>query len=436
MSRFLGICCLGLFVWVGCAIDKEAIQHRIEADKQKKSAKMEPLPQVSQPIPNTRNTRSNRPYLLGAEDIVKISVFNDSDLDTVQAVRPDGKISFFPTGDMQAAGLTVEQLRKNVVNRLKNVSSQPYVLGVGDVLEISVYNNSNLATTQAVRPDGKISIIPSGEIMARGLTVGELRAVVEAEVKIILKNPIINILVHEYKSRPLIMSNPIVNVVVMEYNSRKVSILGEVEKPGILRLKSDTNLIEGISLMGGLAKTADLQRAMIFRDQKLLPVNFKKLFKKGDISQNIYLEADDTVFIPSTSENKVYVVGEIKRPGTVVWEGDLRLLEAITLAGGYTKDSKEQNVLVIKGGLVDPTLIMVDAQSITKKGMLENNIQLASGDMIYVPQSEMATIERYLEFAMNILGPVLQLESGIVLGKSVKDVLTGKPTNVGVNITP
>jgi polysaccharide biosynthesis/export protein len=414
MFRFLGISFLGLSFSIGCAIDKEAIENRIASDKQKKSAIVKPLPQISQPMANGGNIRSIQDYILGAEDDIRISVLNDSSLNSEQSVRPDGKISFYPTGDMQAAGLTLEELRKQIVKRLKNIASQPYILGVGDVLAISVYNHSDLTTTQAIRPDGKISIIPGGDIMAQGLTIGELRTAVEAKLRKLLNDPIVNIVVDEFKSKPIIISDPIVNVVVLGFNSKKVSILGEVEKPGILRLKSDTHLIEGISLMGGLAKTADLKRAMIFRDQKILPINFKKLFKQGDISQNIYLEAGDTIFIPSSLENKVYVIGEIEKPGTVTWEGDLRLLEAITLAGGYTRDSMEQNVLVIKGSLADPTLILVDARSITKEGMLENNVQLESGDTVYVPNTLMPTLERYLDLAVKILTLVVLADTGSI----------------------
>ena len=437
MFRFLAIVGIwGLLFSIGCALDKDAIEQRIAADKQKKPAVVKSSTQKFRPIPNARYTKSNKPYILGIEDDIKISVFNDSSLNSEQSIRPDGKISFYPTGDMQAAGLTLEALRKQIVKRLKNIAAQPYILGVGDVLEVSVYNHSDLTTTQSIRPDGKVSIIPVGEVMARGLTIEKLKTTVEAKLRRLLKNPIVNIVVDEFKSKPIIISDPIVNVVVTKYNSKKVSILGEVEKPGILRLKSDTRLIEGISLMGGLAESADLKRAMIFRDQKILPVSFRRLFKQGDISQNLYLEAGDTIFIPSSSENKVYVIGEVKKPGTVVWEGDLRLLEAVALAGGYTKNSKPQNVLVIKGGLAEPTLILTDAESITKKGVLENNIPLESGDMIYVPQSEMASIERYMDFAMKILAPILAVESGVILGDSATRVLTGKEPRVGVNITP
>jgi hypothetical protein len=56
--------------------------------------------------------------------------------------------------------------------------------------------------------------------------------------------------------------------------------------------------------------------------------------------------------------------------------------------------------------------------------------------MVYVPKSAMASIERYLDFALKILGPVLQAESGVILGNTVKKILTGQPSNVGVNVSP
>lgn len=99
-------------------------------------------------------------------------------------------------------------------------------------------------------------------------------------------------------------------------------------------------------------------------------------------------------------------------------------------------NSNEQNVLVIKGGLADPTLMLVDAQSITKKGTLENNIQLESGDMVYVPESGMATAERYLDFATKILSPILAVESGVILGDAVRQVFSGNSPQVGVTLTP
>ena len=67
-------------------------------------------------------------------------------------MRPDGKITFFPAGDLQAAGRTVEQLRDAVVEyRLRADQGRPYQLGIQDVIQIKVYGHQDLDTTQAIR---------------------------------------------------------------------------------------------------------------------------------------------------------------------------------------------------------------------------------------------------------------------------------------------
>src|SRR5574340_930786 len=64
------------------------------------------------PTPTRRSlTRETSSFVLGPDDVVRILVLNQPDLDTVEPVRPDGKIAFLPAGDLQAAGRTVEQLR-------------------------------------------------------------------------------------------------------------------------------------------------------------------------------------------------------------------------------------------------------------------------------------------------------------------------------------
>ncbi|MFQ5443140.1 MAG: polysaccharide biosynthesis/export family protein [Nitrospinales bacterium] len=423
------------FIISSCAIDKEALQARASwTSKKDNHAKIRGFTRKK---PDILKARPYKPYILGVEDVIKITVINDKDLNTTQSIRPDGKISFFPKGDLQAAGLTLEQLRREIVKRLKTDISKPYTLGEGDVIKISVFNNSDLETTQAIRPDGKISVIPVGDMQASGLTVEALRERIVLQLSTLIKSPMVSVSVEQYNSNPVLMPVPIVNVTVEAYNSRKVTVLGEVEKPGVLKIKSDITLIEGISQLGGLSDQADLKRAMFFRDEKLVSVDFYKLFKQGDISQNIWLKANDSIFIPSSRDNKIYVIGEVRTPGSITWEGSLTYLEAIALAGGYTRKAQNQNVVVIQGGLVDPNLTLLDAESITKRGLLENNIHLTTGDIIYVPQTVMATMERYLDFVNKLIQPILTTESSIILGNQVKDIFTGGDTGgTPIAITP
>lgn len=292
---------------------------------------------------------------------------------------------------------------------------EPFTLGPEDVVSVTVYNNEDLSTTQAVRPDGFISVLSAGEIKANGRTVTDVRHEIEQRLSTIIKDPQ-------------------VNVVITQYNSRKVWILGAVASPGVVKLQSATSLVEAISSVGGLSADADLSRSIMFRRQDVVPVNFQKLFKGGDISQNIQVQKNDTIFIASSRDNKVYVLGEVANAGSYFSEGGLTLLEAIPLAGGYKRDAETGEVIVIKGGLAEPTLTLVDAESVFTEGKFQNNVPLESGDIVFVPKTRLASMERYFEFATRALQPILSLGSAVILWESAIGVLGGG-TSGGVDVS-
>src|SRR6185503_9914302 len=94
-----------------------------------------------------------------------------------------------------------------------------YIIGPEDVLQVSVWKNESLSRLVPVRPDGKISLPLLHDIQAAGLTAMQLRDKVAVALA-------------EY------MPNPEVSVIVNEVRSFRVSVLGEVQKPGVLQLKS------------------------------------------------------------------------------------------------------------------------------------------------------------------------------------------------------
>ena len=145
----VGVLILALIL-SSCAIDKKALKARASIKPQKDNqAKLAVFPKRKPVVPQAK---VYKPYALGVEDVVKISVINNKDMNTTQSIRPDGKIAFFPRGDLQAAGLTLEELRQEIIKRLKTDISKPYILGEGDVIKITVFNSSDLEATQSIRP--------------------------------------------------------------------------------------------------------------------------------------------------------------------------------------------------------------------------------------------------------------------------------------------
>src|SRR5512145_1575585 len=126
------------------------------------------------------------------------------------------------------------------------VLGSDYVIGAEDMLQISVWKNESLSRQLPVRPDGKISMPLLHDIQASGLTPMQLRDKIATALA-------------EF------MPNPEVSVTVLEVRSYRVSVLGEVQRPGVLQLKAPTTILEAIALAGGFRDFASPSKIVIFR---------------------------------------------------------------------------------------------------------------------------------------------------------------------------
>ena len=192
--------------------------------------------------------------------------------------------------------------------------------------------------------------------------------------------------------------------------------------------------MDAISQAGGLSEDADLRESIVLQEGKILPVSLEKLFKQGDFRQNVYLQPFSSIYVGSIRYNYAYVVGEVLHAGKVNWDGNLSLMDAISQTGGITLNAKTDHVLVISGGTAEPSLKLVDIGGFLYRGQLDNNIPLGRGDIVYVPKNELGTAERYFDFALKAMGPVLSAESAVVLGGSALNTLQGKGTSVGTSV--
>lgn len=132
------------------------------------------------------------------------------------------------------------------------------------------------------------------------------------------------------------------------------------------------------------------------------------------------------VSVASIQSQKVLVLGEVSNPRVFSIDRPMSVLEAIAHSGGFTRDAKKENVLVIRSEKSSTHLIKVDLKSTIKKGELQQNIALQKGDIVYVPATLIADVSRYFRHLQNILAPIVLLEQGIVLGPDVVDVFEGK----------
>src|SRR5437764_8613521 len=154
-------------------------------------------------------------------------------------------------------------------------AASDYVIGPEDVLQVTVWKNDTLSRVVPVRPDGKISLPLLHDVQAAGLTSMQLRDKI---------------------SRALaeFMPNPEVSVIVTDVRSFRVSVMGEVQRPGVLLLKSSTTILEAIAMAGGFRDFASPSKIVVVRKDaggatQKIPFNYNKAVRNGEVEDNIYL---------------------------------------------------------------------------------------------------------------------------------------------------
>jgi polysaccharide export outer membrane protein len=159
----------------------------------------------------------------------------------------------------------------------------PFYLGPGDMLEVSVWKDEALSRQVVVRPDGKISFPLIGDVVARGRTVDELRKAVEAKIKVFVPDA------------------P-VNVMVLQVGSPKVYVVGKVAKPGLYIMGEALRVMQVLAMAGGMTPFAKKDDIIIIRkdngSQKVFPFNYSQVADGNNLEQNIRLEPGDTVVVP------------------------------------------------------------------------------------------------------------------------------------------
>jgi polysaccharide export outer membrane protein len=241
--------------------------------------------------------------------------------------------------------------------------SQEYIVGEGDVLTIKVYDNKELDTTVRVGGDGIINLPLLGQIKVGGMNVSAISSYLE------------RLLSEGY------LVSPQVNVFVQEYRSKKVTILGQVNGPGLYELQGSISLLELISRAGGLKEDAGgliTIKRKINNDadeKKVINIDIARLMEQGDATLNIPIQDGDSIYVAKAGV--FYVTGEVKRPGSYKYEENSTVLKAITLAGGLSDHGSASRIRIIR---------LIDGQEFVLKNVrMEETVQ--QDDVIVVPET-------------------------------------------------
>ena len=163
------------------------------------------------------------------------------------------------------------------------VDPAPYRLQPGDVLTIVVWKETDLQTEVLIRPDGGISFPLAGDIPAAGLTTVELRTELELRVR-------------------KLIPDAVVTVSVKAPNGNRVYVIGKVNRPGDFPLLRPTDVLQALSLAGGVTPFADTDKIRVLhRDgaqQSSTRFRYSDVARGRHLEQNVLLKSGDTVIVP------------------------------------------------------------------------------------------------------------------------------------------
>ncbi len=242
--------------------------------------------------------------------------------------------------------------------------SADYVLGAGDIIRISVYQNPDLTLDARVSEVGTISYPLLGTIKIGGL------AVTEAEKKITTGLRDGNFI-----------KQPQVSILVSQVKGNQVSVLGMVSRPGRYPLEqSNARLSEILAQAGGVVIGSGSDIVILTGTRKGQPfrmeIDFPQIFAANNAVEDVILQNGDSLYVDRMPY--IYVYGEVQSPGTKALLRDMTLLQALASSGGLNLRGTEKGIRVHRR---DPTTGVV---RVIQPGM---NDKLQRDDVVYVKES-------------------------------------------------
>jgi polysaccharide export outer membrane protein len=338
-------------------------------------------------------------YIIGARDVLKITVWGQQDLSQNYIVSANGNIVFPLIGEVHAVGLTVAQLGQKIAQLLeKDYLVNPQVLvsvaeyqskkvvvlgeaekpgsyplkGTTTLLEI-VSQAGGFARTAGkqlvlLRPQQQVASV--GQPGATGNTIRRLSI-----EKIQAGDSSENILVEDGDT-----------IFIPKQNA--FFVLGEVKSPGTFALEKDgTTILEAVTIAGGFTQKAAPAGSRVIRKlgdgrQETIPVDLS-----GTIPamREFKIQDGDSILVPRG--NTFFVFGEVKKPGDYQLERDTTILEAISIAGGFTDKAAPGRTKIIRTTEQGQQTIDVDMNEIIKRGRREKSVPLRENDVIVVPEA-------------------------------------------------
>ncbi len=243
---------------------------------------------------------------------------------------------------------------------LTQAAAQPedYRLGPGDLVRFVVFDHDELSISTRISQTGNITFPLVGVVLLSGLSA---RAA--------------ELLMARRLTEGGFVKQPEVTVIIEEYQSQKVSVMGQVAKPGQYPLDASKTVIDLLAMAGGVLNDTAAEDATLVRaDGKRIDIDLQKLFD-GDPAVNYSVQGGDTIFVPHAPQ--FYIYGQVQHPGQYRLTRYTTISQAISIGGGLMPRGTQRGAILKR----------VDSSGKEREYSVKNDDVLQPNDVLLIKAS-------------------------------------------------
>lgn len=286
-----------------------------------------------------------------------------------------------------AAPASEPTLKVSPLKALENfepAANAEYELGPGDEISLDFPGHPEMSTKMIVGPDGRITLPLAGSIEIKNKTRSQAA------------QAILRALSPYYTDLTATVS-------VLKYGSNRITVIGNVQHPGVFYFDDTPTLLDAIS-RGGLMASSGVgksglsseipERCAIYRgNDQVVWVNLRQMLESGNAMADMRLKRNDIVFVPRQQEIFVSVLGAVNHPGAIPLTPESTLTSVLAGAGGMAEGAGK-NIEIIQPS-TGKTVTIAYKKLLTLEG--NNEVTLHSGDVVVVPKSGMYKVTYVLQ---------------------------------------